>query len=58
MPQTRTPPASGQAARTATAGVAGDSLRELAAFRARTGCAISVYLDLDPVGGFGALLRF
>jgi len=25
-----------------------DSLRELAAFRAQNGCAISLYLDLDP----------
>ena len=25
-----------------------DDLRELAAFRAENGCAISLYLDLDP----------
>jgi peptide chain release factor subunit 1 len=30
------------------AGVTWETLRELAGFRARTGCAISFYLDLDP----------
>ncbi|HLY94481.1 MAG TPA: hypothetical protein VKP14_06510, partial [Gaiellaceae bacterium] len=28
--------------------VSWEALRELAAFRARTGCAVSFYLDLDP----------
>src|SRR5918992_3221844 len=32
----------------ATTTVSLDDLRELAAFRAENGCAISLYLDLDP----------
>jgi peptide chain release factor subunit 1 len=31
-----------------TTTVSGDLLRELAAFRASNGCALSIYLDLDP----------
>src|SRR5690348_16837063 len=48
MPQTRMPPASVQGGQMAGTSVTWDSLRDLAGFRARTGCAISVYLDLDP----------
>src|SRR5690348_14265633 len=48
MPQTRMPPASVEGGQMAGTRVSWETLRELAGFRARTGCAISFYLDLDP----------
>src|SRR5579871_5451112 len=42
------PPASVEGGQMGGASVTWEMLRELAGFRARTGCAISLYLDLDP----------
>src|SRR5579859_3801832 len=48
MPLTRMPPGRALGGETAGMSVSWETLRELAAFRARTGCAVSFYLDLDP----------
>src|SRR5438105_8493688 len=48
MPLTRMPPRRTLGGEMASTSVSWETLRELAAFRARTGCAVSLYLDLDP----------
>src|SRR5579859_3538635 len=48
MPLTRMPPGRAPGGEMARTSVSWEALRELAAFRARTGCAVSFYLDLDP----------
>src|SRR5947209_2367473 len=48
MPLTRMPPGRALGGEMAGTNVSWEMLRELAAFRARTGCAVSFYLDLDP----------
>ena len=41
-------PAPGERRRVVAATVSWDQLRDLAGFRARKGCAISIFLNLDP----------
>src|SRR5205085_5111415 len=48
MLQTRMPPAAAEGGSMAGTTVSWETLRELAGFRAQTGCAISFYLGLDP----------
>jgi peptide chain release factor subunit 1 len=48
MPQARTQPRPARAGATEVTRVGWDTLRGLAGFRARNGCAVSLYMDLDP----------
>src|SRR5436190_11295356 len=48
MPQTRTRPGPAESGAQEASSVSWETLRELAGFRASTGCAVSFYMSLDP----------